>query len=495
MSSSRPALFFIAFISTLAVGLASAQVATQSSNVEQHIRSVQNGLIPAVLIEGQSASSQTSKLSDRMAALHVPGVSVAFMHDGKIEWARGFGVTKLGGPPVSPTTLFQAASISKPVTAVAVLRLVQSGKLNLDTDVNEYLKTWKVPGNQFTAKRKVTLRELITHTGGVTVHGFEGYATNEQVPSLVQVLNGEKPANSPPIRVDVEPGTIWRYSGGGFVITQLLLQDVTGKPFPALMQQMVLGPMGMIHSTYQQPLPPDRLPEAATPYDQDGKPIPGGPHTYPEMSAAGLWTTPSDLLQFAMHIQQALAGKSASVLSAATAKEMLTPGLGKWGLGIETGGSKEPPYFTHGGANEGFMSDFVAYDSGDGAAVMTNGNNGGQLAAEVVRTIAHEYNWPDFEPAHRALAKIDPKIFDAYVGDYQLAPGFALTISRNGNRFFARATGQTPLELFPSSDHDFFATENDIQITFVTNNQGQATELVLYQGGADHHAPRIHKTP
>ena len=492
MSSSRSALFSFALISVLVVGLAFGQAATQPSVVEQHIQHIQKGLIPAVLIEGQSLSSQTSTLSARMAALHVPGVSVAFMHGGKIEWARGFGVKKLGGAPVTPSTLFQAASISKPVTAIAVMRLVQSGKLNLDTDVNEYLKSWKVPDNQFTAKRKVTLRELITHTAGVTVHGFEGYATNEQVPTLVQVLNGEKPANSPPIRVDVEPGTIWRYSGGGFVITQQLLQDVTGEPFPALMQQMVLGPMGMIHSTYQQPLPPNRLPEAATPYDGDGKPVPGGPHTYPEMSAAGLWTTPSDLLQFSMHIQQALTGKS-NVLSAATTHEILTPGMGQWGLGIEIGGSKDHPYFTHGGANEGFMSDFAAYDSGDGAAVMTNGNNGGQLAAEIIRTIAHEYNWPDFQPARHTLAKIDPTIFDNYVGDYQLTPGFILTFTRNGDHFFAHPTGQTPVEVFPESDHQFFATDIDIQITFVTDSTGRATEMILHQGGQDHHAPRIQK--
>lgn len=492
MSSSRSALLAFAFVSVLMVGVVSAQVTTHPSVVEQRIGGVENGLIPAVLIEGRSISSQTSKLSERMAALDVPGVSVAVMHNGKIEWARGFGVTKLGGPPVTPATLFQAASISKPVTAIAVLRLVQAGKLNLDTDVNQYLKSWKVPDNQFTAKRKVTLRELITHTAGVTVHGFEGYATNEQVPTLVQVLNGEKPANSPPIRVDVEPGTIWRYSGGGFVITQQLLQDATGKPFPELMQQMVLGPMGMVHSTYRQPLPPNRLPEAATPYDENGKPVPSGPHTYPEMSAAGLWTTPSDLLQFAMHIERALAGKSGSALSATTAQEMLTPGMGGWGLGIEIGGGKDHPYFTHGGANEGFMSDFTAYDAGDGAAVMTNGNNGGQLAAEIIRTIAYEYQWPDMQPSRHAIAKIDPKVFDAYVGDYQLAPGFVLTVTRDGGRFFARATGQTPLELFPSSEHDFFVRENDIQITFVTNGQGPATELVLHQGG-DHHAPRINE--
>jgi CubicO group peptidase (beta-lactamase class C family) len=236
----------------------------------------------------------TTKLADRMAALHVPGVSIAVIHYGKIEWARGFGVTRLGGPAVTPDTLFQAASISKPVTAMAVLHLVESGKLNLDADVNQYLKTWKVPANTFTEKTKVTLRELLSHTAGMTVHGFPGYASGSPLPTLVQVLNGEKPANTPAIIVDATPGTNWRYSGGGFVVTQLLLQDVTGQPFPKLLHDTVLAPVGMTRSTYEQPLPQNRMAEAAMAYRRDGEPVPGGPHVYPEMAPAGLWTTPSD---------------------------------------------------------------------------------------------------------------------------------------------------------------------------------------------------------
>ena len=275
---------------------------TGSSALEQRIQRIQDGLLPAVLIKGEPV--QSSKLADRMAALHVPGVSIAVIHDGAIEWARGFGVMKLGGSPVTPETLFQAASISKPVAALAALRLVQSGKLDLDADVNRYLQSWKVPDNEFTAKNKVTLRELLTHTAGMTVHGFAGYASGAPGPTLLQVLNGEKPANSPAIRVDTTPGTKWAYSGGGYVIVQQMLADVTGRPFPKLMREMVLGPIGMTRSTYEQPLPAARLAEAATPYRQDGTPVPGGPHTYPEMAPAGLWTTPSDLARYAMEVQK-----------------------------------------------------------------------------------------------------------------------------------------------------------------------------------------------
>src|ERR1022692_335405 len=260
-----------AILSTISLGVLTAQAPLE---LEQRIQHIQEAILPPVITKGKPPA--TTKLADRMAALHVPGVSIAVIHDGKVEWARGFGVTRVGGPAVSPDTLFQAASISKPVTAMAVLHLAESGKLDLDADVNQYLKTWKVPAKTFTERTKVTLRELITHTAGMTVHGFPGYAFDSALPTLVQVLNGEKPANTPAILVDTIPGTNWRYSGGGFVVTQLLLEDVTGQPFPKLMHDIVLGPMGMTRSTYEQPLPQSRMAEAAMPYRQDGQAVPGG---------------------------------------------------------------------------------------------------------------------------------------------------------------------------------------------------------------------------
>jgi CubicO group peptidase (beta-lactamase class C family) len=465
------------------------QGANGPSALEKRIQDIQDGLLPALVIKGEPG--QTIKLTDQMTALHVPGVSIAVIHNGQIEWARGFGATKIGGPPVTPETLFQAASISKPITALAVLHLVQEGKLDLDTDVNQYLKTWKVPENEFTAKTKVTLRELLTHSAGMTVHGFPGYASNEPVPTVVQVLNGEKPANTPAIRVDTTPGTKWRYSGGGYVIVQQLLEDVTGRPFPKLMQELVLGPMGMTHSTYEQPLPASRLAGAATPYRQDGQPVTGGPHTYPEMAPAGLWTTPSDLARYAIEIQRALAGKSNKVLSAATARQMLTPGMNHWGLGPGTNGSPEHKYFTHGGANEGFRCDFVAYENGDGAFIMTNGDRGGEITEEVLRAIAHEYSWPDFQPTERVLAKVDPKIFDGYVGSYRLAPTIVETVTRNGDKLYVQLTGQDKLEMFPKSDREFFLIAVDAQLTFEAGTDGRATQVTLHQNGSDYQAPRL----
>src|ERR1700744_2735479 len=224
----KPLRFAIAL---MCMGFPAAAQPAPDPAAEAKIHNIENDIAPFVLIKGQVAPRVS--LADRMYELHVPGVSVAFIHDGKIAWARGFGVTRIGGARVTPDTLFQAGSISKPVTAMAVLHLVQSGQLDLDANVNQYLKTWKLPENSFTAQKPVTLRELLSHTAGVTVHGFPGYASGGQTPTLVQFLDGEPPANTPAIRVDTTPGTIWRYSGGGYVITQQLLLDVTGKSFPS----------------------------------------------------------------------------------------------------------------------------------------------------------------------------------------------------------------------------------------------------------------------
>ena len=249
------------------------------------------------------------------------------------------------GGPVTTESMFQAGSISKPVAALAALHLVEQGKLSLDSDVNQTLKSWKVPASVVAPAAVVTLRELLTHTAGLTVHGFPGYAANEPVPTLVQILNGEKPANTDPILVEATPGSRWKYSGGGYTVLQQLMVDVSQQPFPDLMRELVLTPLGMTRSTYDQPLPASLHSSAATPYRSDGTPVEGGSHTYPEMAAAGLWSTPTDLARFAIEIQRSLQGNANHVISTQMTTQMLTRGKGDWGLGIAIGGHPENPVF------------------------------------------------------------------------------------------------------------------------------------------------------
>jgi len=335
-------------------------------------------------------------IPDRMAHYHVPGLSLAFIHNGTVGWTQAFGVARVGGEPATPETLFQASSIGMPVTAAAVLRLVAQGKLNLDADVSQYLRSWKLPTNRITEQKKVTLRELLSHTAGATVHGFEDYAAGKQVPTLVQVLNGESPANSAPVTIDFVPRSQFRYAGGNYAIIQQILLDVTGESFPDLMQELVLQPLHMVHSTFQQPIPEKLQPLVAMPYDKDGNAIEGGPRTSSVMAVGGLWTIPSDLALFALGIQNALAGKPGAIVSPSTADEMLQPVLGDYGLGFSIAGSGSNRYFWHPGATTGFLAVFFAYEKGDGVVLMSNQQYSKALMLEVIHAVAKQYGWTEF---------------------------------------------------------------------------------------------------
>jgi CubicO group peptidase (beta-lactamase class C family) len=464
----------------LATCLAAPALAAPPADAAQRLQQFEQGLAPVVLVEGEKP--KLPSLAERMAALKVPGVSVAVIHKGRIDWARGYGVTQLNGAPVTENSLFQAASISKPVFALAALHLVDAGKLDLDANVNQYLKQWKVPDNQFTATEKVTLRRLFSHSAGLTVHGFPGYAAEAKVPDTVQVLDGLPPANTAPVRVDTVPGSKHRYSGGGYTVAQLVLMDVTGTPVPQLLQDSVLAPLGMKLSTYEQPLPTKRLAEVAMPYRSDGKPV-GLPYTHPEMAAAGLWTTPSDLARYAIGVQDALAGKS-KIISATTARAMLTPVVGDHGIGPVVGGTGRK-YFTHGGANAGYRCLLVAYEDGEGAVVMTNSDSGDQLLDEVMRSIARVYQWPNFAPPSRKLAQVKPEVLERLVGVYSLNEGSTYVLRRVGDGFIGQVVGGAPLAVFPSSDRELFARDANVAANFALDETGKVTRLTLQSGGRE----------
>ncbi len=450
------------------------------SQIEEKIKAVENGLLPAIVLQGQPIGS--GNIMDRIKHHDTLGVSVAVINQQAIEWARGYGVLQAGvAPPVTPQTLFQAASISKPVAAMAALRLVQAGQLDLDEDVNQKLRSWKVPENEHTRENKVTLRRLLSHSAGLTVHGFMGYAAHKDVPTLLQVLDGAGAANSAPIRVDTAPGSTSRYSGGGYTVLQQLLIDVTRQPFPQLMREIVLDKIGMQHSTFEQPLPQERAAHAASGHRPNKKALRGKWHTYPEMAAAGLWTTPSDLARFAIEILRSRTGQSNTALSADVAAQMLTPQLGEYGLGLVL---KEHPgtlQFFHEGGNEGFRCFLAAYTEREqGIVVMTNSDNGHNLAAEIIRSAARSYGWLGFEPQEKALAAVDPDIYDAYVGKYQFVdePDYYLLVSREGERLFMQALPLgNRVELLPESETHYFAVESGVEFTFLRTADGQVNEL------------------
>ena len=334
-------------------------------------------------------------VAELMKAYKVPGLSVAVIDNFKIAWTKAYGVTEAGSAnPVTVHTLFQAGSISKPVAATGALYLVEHGKLSLDENVNDKLKSWQVPDNEFTKDQKVTLRRLLSHSAGITVHGFPGYQAGTPIPTLVQIFDGEKPANTMPIRVDLVPGTQYRYSGGGVTIEQQLILDVTGRPFPQFMREIVFEKIGMLDSTYEQPLPPSRAAMAASGARGDGTATPGKWHIYPEMAAAGLWTTPGDLAKFGIETALSKHGKANHVLSQTMTRERLKPQIEQVGLGFFLGEGNNPEEFGHAGDDDGFEANLIMFaDTGKGVAIMTNSNNGLAVSDFVLRSIAKEYGW------------------------------------------------------------------------------------------------------
>jgi CubicO group peptidase (beta-lactamase class C family) len=447
----------------LVLALLGCRAGEPGRDVQAHIQRIEDELLPAVLVAGEPIPLRM--LSERMEHHRVPAVSIAVINNGELEWARAYGLADVEeGRPATTRTLFQAASISKLVAALAALKLVEDGMLDPDESVNEKLESWKVPENEYTAVEPVTLRRLLTHTAGTTVHGFPGYAADETVPTTIEVLDGR--GNTDRIRVDTVPGSIWRYSGGGYTIAQLLLHDVAGRPFPEIMRETVLEPIGMSESTYEQPLPEPRRDQAASGYGADGTRVEGKWHTYPEMAAAGLWTTPTDLARYAIEIQKAYAAEPSAVLSSDMARHMLEPGMNDWGLGPAIGlGGKA---FRHDGSNEGFRCEFIAFiEGGKGAVVMTNSDRGSYLVHEIMLTIADEYDWPEFRPTEKTVVELDPAVLQEHAGRYELAELGVITIEVGDGGLWADVPGLGRVDLLPESQMEFFVRDDGTRVTFI----------------------------
>ena len=467
----------------------------QSASVGADSRQrIENGLLPAIRIQGASAPA-SMKLADRMRHYKVPGVSVAVINNGTVEWASGYGTldTK-SGKPVTAETLFQAASISKPVTALAALSLVQSGRLSLDENVNASLKSWKVPENTFTRERNVTLRQLLSHSAGFNVEDVGSYAAGEPLPALLQALDGLPPAHSAPIRVERVPGTQFRYSGGGYSVVQQLLIDATGKPFSDLMYDLVLGKIGMKSSTFQQPLERDMQSVASSGHDVTGEPLNGRWYTFPQSAAAELWTTASDLARFAIELQRSYKGVSNAILTPELAKQMLSPQLGGYGLGMWVGGGTDKTLsFSHPGKNEGFLCMLFAYaETGQGAVVMTNGDGGNSLFNEILRAVAHEYGWPDYQQREKAVVATDAADYGAYVGEYEIG-GMRVTLSKTEDELFVEAPPVWPqrLKLYAAGRDQFFLVDEDVDLAFVRDSRGRVTEMRAVASGQNVVAKKV----
>ncbi|HEY0750636.1 MAG TPA: serine hydrolase domain-containing protein [Chitinophagaceae bacterium] len=455
-----------------------------SRDVEERIRKVENSLAGWVWMED---SVNTWNLEKRMKEQNIHGLSIAVINNGKLEWAKGYGFADTASKkPVTIETLFQAGSISKSLNSIGILKLVQEKKVDLHTDINNYLRSWKFPYDTISKDKKITLANLLSHSAGLTIHGFPGYPTDDTIPSLLQILDGLPPANTKAVRSMFEPGLRFRYSGGGTTISQILLMDVTGEAYDAYMWNHVLKPLGMEKSSYAQPPAPDMYKYLATGYKLNGAEVKGKYHIYPEQAAAGLWTNPTDLSKWMIETQLSYVGKSSKVLSPEITRLQLTPYIdSSLGLGVfleKHGGEK---YFGHNGSDQGFLSLAKAsIDGGRGVVIMINSNNG-RVLNEVLNSVASVYGWNEFyKPVKKKVVKVDDSIIDSYAGDY-LLENDTVTISRKGTESFVTINRNTTFKIYFNADNEFFSPGlNQLEFKIDKDETGKVKEFYFKEGDA-----------
>ena len=472
-------MYWIPFILCISVFFSGCQDTSQDQAFIR--KSVEQGLLPVFAIKGQPLPRMP--LKDRMQQYHVPGMSLAVINKNSLEWAVGYGVLEAGSAEkITTKTLFQATSLSKVVTAMAVLSLIEQGKLRLDEDVNTWLQSWKIPENDYTQQQHVTLRQLLSHSAGITVGEFFGYPQHRPVPSLTQILDGQHPANTPPIRVVEIPGKAWRYSGGGYVIVQQLLEDLTGQPFAEFMQQSVFKKLDMQDSTFSQPLPQEFTISAATGHNVTGHSIPGKWFTYPEMAAAGLWSSPSDIARLMIESLRAKAGDSTTLFSKTLAETAFRPQIGNSAFAGAVQGKGEHVWISSGGSTMGFRSFMIIFPArGQGAIIMTNSDTGHQLAMEMMRGIAEIYDWPDFRTQEKTVINVEPERAKQYVGMYEFTNGtqkFTTRITSKKEGLEAQLFGET-FEMYAESNDTYFEPISGMIIQFIPDTNGKTSELLL----------------
>ena len=441
---------------------------------------IESHLKDKVQINGEG---QDYTILDKMKSYNVPGASVVVVRGGEIVMNKGYGVAnETTGTKVDEHTLFQAGSISKSVATLAVLKLVQEGKLDLDTDVMTYLKTWQIPKNKYTVEQKVTLRRLLNHTAGINVHGFPGYPLGEAIPSTERILSGK--GITPAVILIAEPGESWQYSGGGYTIMQLVVENVTGKPFHEFMDEIILPEIGMMESTYSFRLNGNKKELASAAYQKNGEIYLEQWRNYPESAAAGLWTTGADLAKFCKFIQTDSSERTKGSISAELINEMLTAGKGNWGLGLSISGNGEKLRFGHGGKNAGFTNDMFAFINNDDALiVLTNGDNGNALISDIQFAVSDFYAWDVYNYLKVSPVELKVVQLEKFTGFYSMdMNGRKVKVKSaliEGQLILSSKKLPGILQLTPVSENKFIETEKGMQIEFVLNAEDKVTHFLF----------------
>lgn len=425
---------------------------------------------------------------DRMKFYKVPSVSLALINNGKIEWVKTYGYADIDAKRLAnPKTLYQVASITKSVNALGIMKLVQEGKLSLTTDIRNYLKTWTFPDNEFSKGKLITLKNLLSHTAGLSVHGFIGYSVDDSLPKINEILNGERPANNEPVKPIYPINEHFEYSGGGYAVIRKILDDNISGNYDSLMTALVLKPLAMTHSTFSQPLSA-KYKNYASGTDKEMHTLKGNYYIYPEQSAGGLWSTASDIAKFVLGIQHDLKGSPNSLINKSLTQQMLMPVLNDYALGfgiLEKGGEK---YFWHEGESYGYNSMYYgSFTTGKGVVILTNAypNNGQPFIRELLNSVATVYDWKDFyKPIKKKLVFVPDSLLAKYAGQYYSEnPKIKISIKQNGN-YLELTARQTEKMYATKPDTFFLASSPDEDCVFSSSkNEGSIDTFEVIQNG------------
>jgi CubicO group peptidase (beta-lactamase class C family) len=458
----------------------SASDAGAIANIEKEL------LLDPFMVSG--VAPRTQSLQEAMQKKQIPALSVAVIDDNRIVWAKAYGISEAkSGTQVNIHTLFSAGSLSKFITAIAVLRLVDQGQLSLDADINQYLKSWRLQSEGAT----ITLRQLLSHTSGITQHFPVRYALDAKLPTTLDILQGQPPARNPKIKIKMEgkPGEQFDYSGAAFSVVQRILEEVAKKPFADVVNEQVFKPAGMTESTFEQPTPSNYLSRAVG-HINSGQGLVSDPVAFAELASVGLWTTPSDLARLVIRLR----GPS-GILPEKLVKEMLTPVKENSGLGVFLAGDGADLWFrvrtSDGRPIDGFCGWLTGYvGTGKGAIIMANSHSAFNTGFALLRAIAREYKWPGYLNVLSAPDK--PIDLQAYVGKFQLDTPIVIT-KENESLVFSYAELER-LPMLPTKNGSFvanFEAVSDFVLTFHMGPNGKADKLTLTTRFRKFEAPRI----
>jgi len=361
-----------------------------------------------------------SSIANTMKESKIPALSLAVINEGEVEWSETYqNADFLGEQPLDSTSVFQAASLSKPVTFLAALRMYAAGEIALDTNIQVYLKDYQLPQGKQTPENPVTFRNIFSHTSGISPGGYQGYARDLPMPSDISILRGEEGANTPAIKVVTPPNEVLRYSGGAYTLAELALQDYFAADFSGIMQKWILEPVGMEHSTFTQPFPVADSNKVAKGYTYAGKRVEGAWRNHPEQAAAGLWSNASDMAKILVEVYRAYQGKE-SVFSKADIEAILSHERDNHVYGFFVERSEDDIAITHYGGNAGYRTGMtISLTSGKGLVYLTNSDNGGLLGNTLLLSAAQVYGWKHFtqEKVHRS--EVSSEVLRGLVGEYK----------------------------------------------------------------------------